>query len=271
MEPKDFITIAISACAFLVSLVSFIVSRRSKKQEDERKEHEDERALRLLMNDTVSNIRTARIEQAKYFTEHGLTAGAVFGLFNYQINSLVRLAVYITERIPALVTDIEFSTLADAFAWTGDRQKAHQYWEAAITASKDEYYETVNRRDFANFLFASGNVGAGREQYKKALDLSPISDDTSKYMTGYTYRMWGWNERAAGNELSAKDYFDKAAEAYRTISVEGMRAFLMAELDQARQTQSTAIPEPKPGQPPLGPMTTDWAAALLKSSGTGEH
>src|SRR5271166_6754475 len=104
----------------------------------------------------------------------------------------------------------------------------------AIAASKDRYYEIINRRDFANFLFLNGNVGEGRDQYKKALDLSPISDDVSKYQTGYTYRMWGWNERAAGNELSARDYFDRAAEAFRTISVEGVRASALADLDQVR-------------------------------------
>jgi tetratricopeptide (TPR) repeat protein len=257
MEPKDYITIGISACAFLVSLVSFIVSRRSKKQEDERKEHEDERTLRSLMNDTINNIRTARIEQAKYAAGHGQKDQLVIGQFNYQINSLARLAVYITERIPGLVTDIEFATLADAFNWTGDRQKARQYWENAIATSKDQYYEIVNRRDYANFLFLSGNVGAGREQYKKALELSPITDDTSKYMTGHTYRMWGWNERAAGNELTAKEYYDKAAEAYTTISVEGMRAFAMADLEQARLTTSAAIPSPKPGEVPPGPAIAD--------------
>jgi tetratricopeptide (TPR) repeat protein len=159
--------------------------------------------------------------------------------------------------------------LADAFAWTGDREKARQYWEAAVTASKDEYYKIVNRRDYANFLFASGNVGAGREQYKIALDLSPISDDTSKYMTGYTYKMWGFNERAVGNELSAKDYFDRSAEAYKTISIEGMRAFAMTDLEQARQTPSATIPAPKPGEPPPGPAIPDWAE-MLKSVSPGK-
>src|SRR5215472_9882791 len=127
MEPQDLITIAISTCAFLVSLVSFIASRRSKKQEDQRIAHEDERVLRSLMNETISNIRNARIEQAKYILDHG--QNAVSGLFNYQINSLVRLAVYIAEQIPSLVSDVEFATIADAFAWTGNWEKARQYWD----------------------------------------------------------------------------------------------------------------------------------------------
>jgi len=265
MEPKDYITIGISACAFLVSLVSFIVSRRSKKQEDARKEYEDERNLRSLMNETINNIRTSR----KYIAQHGQKDQMVIGQFNYQINSLARLAVYITERIPGLVTDIEFATLADAFNWTGDRQKARQFWENAIAASKDEYYGIVNRRDYANFLFLSGNVGAGREQYKKALELSPISDDTSKYTTGYTYRMWSWNERAAGNELTATEYYNKAAEAYTTISVEGMRAYAMADLEHARLTTSTTTPPPRLSEAPPSPAIPD-RAEMLKSFSRGK-
>jgi ABC-type multidrug transport system fused ATPase/permease subunit len=91
MEPKDFITIVISVCAFVVSLVGFIVSRRSQRQESARKEHEDERTLRSLMNETISNIRNVRIEQAKYQNEHfgkDSNTNIVLNLFNYQINSL---------------------------------------------------------------------------------------------------------------------------------------------------------------------------------------
>jgi len=258
MEPKDFITLAISLAAFVLSLVATIFSLSNKK-------HEDERSLRSLMNVTIGNIRSSRIDQAKYRNEHygkGQNVELVLNvlsLYNYQINSLTRLAVYVAEKIPTLVTDIEFATLADAFAWTGDRQKGKQYWEAAIAASKDRYYEIINRRDFANFLFLNGNVGEGRDQYKKALDLSPISDDVSKYQTGYTYRMWGWNERAAGNELSARDYFDRAAEAFRTISVEGVRASALADLDQVRNTPPTAVPQPMPGEPAAELMKTNRA------------
>lgn len=247
MEPKDFITLAISMismAAFLLSLVATISSRSNKK-------YEDERNIRSLMNATIGNIRTVRIEQAKYQLEHygEENINFVLSMFNYQISSLARLAVYLSDRIPTLVTDIEFATLADAFAWIGDHQKGYQYWEAAIAASRDTYYEIINRRDFANFLFATGNVGLGRDQYKKALDLSPITNDISKNQTGYTYRSWAWNERVAGNELSANDYFNKSAEAYNTISVEGIRAFVIAELNKIRATPSTAIPRLKPGEP----------------------
>jgi tetratricopeptide (TPR) repeat protein len=249
MQLKDYLTIAVAVLAVVVSVIALIVSTRKQ-------DTEDERTLRSLLNDTISQIHNARIDQAKYRGEHkgAEYVEVVAGLYNYRINSAARLAVYAAEKIPSLVTDIELATIAGAFAWTGDQQKGLQYWEAAIAKSKDRYYEIVNRRDYANFLFTIGNIGAGRDQYKKAIDLSPISDDTSKYTTGYTYRMWGVNERAMGNDLSAKEYFDRAAEAYKAISVEGFRALALADLDRLQQMSSKAISELQPGQPPPTPI-----------------
>jgi len=180
MENKDYITISVSILAFLLSLIATTLALRNKK-------HDDERNLRSLLNDSISKLRTIRIEQAKYRVENEGKKNIDFvaGLFNYQINSLARLAVYISEQIPRLVTDIEYATIADAFGWTGDQQKARQYWEVSISNSRDKYYEIINRRDYANVLFTFGSVGEGRDQYEKALKLSPISDDTSKNLTGY--------------------------------------------------------------------------------------
>lgn len=124
MELKDVVTLVISSSAFLLSLIATIVSQRNKALEEER-------TLRSLLNDVIGKIRAARIDQAKYRADNKIRIGTdhnvdvVIGLFNYQINSLARLAVYITEKIPKLVTDIELSTIADSFAWIGDQQKAN--------------------------------------------------------------------------------------------------------------------------------------------------
>jgi tetratricopeptide (TPR) repeat protein len=252
MEFKDLLTLAISLSAFLLSLIATTISLRNRAQEEER-------TLRSLLNDVVSKIHGARIDQAKYRADNQGREGkeqnidSAITLFNYQINSLARLAVYITAKIEKSVTDIEFATIASAFAWTGDQHKATQYWESAISASKDKYSQIVNRRDYAHYLFTTGNVGEGRNQYIKALELSPVADDWSKHTTGYTYRMWGVNEHMTGNDVSAQDCFNKAAEAYRTISLERIRTFGLVDLERARQRASGAIPEPRPGEPPIGP------------------
>jgi hypothetical protein len=62
MEAKDFITIAISVAAFMLSLIATFVTLRNKK-------YEEERTLRSLLSDAIAQIHTARIDQAKYQSE----------------------------------------------------------------------------------------------------------------------------------------------------------------------------------------------------------
>ncbi len=250
MEAKDYLPIAISVLGFIFSLFATGYSFRHKK-------YEEERAARAQLNETVGKIIGARIDHAKYLNEHpdvrdNFTTSNVLGSINYQINSFARLAVYVTERIPQLVTDIEFAAIADAFAWTGDQIKAQEYWRAAVSNSKDRHYEILNRRQFANYLFTIGDLGAGRDQYKRALELTPVKDDYSKYMTGYTYRMWAVNEAQVGNGKSASDHFELAEEAYKTISVEMMRNEAFADLDKMRKFDFKLGMEIKPGALPAG-------------------
>jgi hypothetical protein len=59
---KDYLPILISAFAFLISLGSFVLSVNSSK----RQSFEEQRVLRSSLNDVISKIFAARIDQAKY-------------------------------------------------------------------------------------------------------------------------------------------------------------------------------------------------------------
>ncbi len=258
METKDYLTIVISLIALLTSVVATVLSLRKKN-------YEEERTSRLQLNDTIGKIIGTRIEHAKYATDHpdvetNFATSAVLGTINYQMNSFARLAVYIAEKIPHLVTDIEYATVADAFGWTGDQPKALQYQNAAIEKSKeisrsdDKHSEVFNRRSFANYLFTIGNVGAGREQYESALRLTPVKDDYSKYVTGYTHRMWGTSEGYASFPDEANDHFNKAEATYKTISNENIKNPALNDIAQVRQAIQYRGNVPiKPGSLPMGP------------------
>jgi hypothetical protein len=83
MELKDLLTVAISLSAFLLSLIATTISLRNRAQEEER-------TLRLLLNDVVGKIHGALIDQAKYRADNQGREGkeqnvnAAIGLFNYQ-------------------------------------------------------------------------------------------------------------------------------------------------------------------------------------------
>jgi tetratricopeptide (TPR) repeat protein len=246
MELKDVLTIAISVAAFALSLIAAVLTLQRKRLEEERTQ-------RVLLSEAIGKIIAGRSEHAKFYAEHpdadqNNAMSAVIGMYNYQINTFARLAVYIAEKIPQLVSDIEYSIIADAFGWTGDQTQALKLWEITINRSKDNYYAMLNRRTFANYLFRIGNVGGGREQYKIALSLSPPNDDYSKFTTGWIYGMWGYDELALGNRKSATDLFGSADEAFSTMSVsaEQLRQYGWQKLQAGKQ----ALNQPASGLPP---------------------
>jgi hypothetical protein len=251
MEPKDVLTLTISIAAFALSAVATVLTLQRKRVEEERSQ-------RALLSEAIGKIVASRTEHAKFYTEHpnadeNTAMSAVLGMYNYQINAFARLAVYMTEKIPQLVSDIEFSIIADAFGWTGDQAQALKFWEITIRQSKDNYYAILNRRTFATYLFRIGNVGGGRDQYKTALTLSPVADDNSKYMTGYTYGMWGYDELSLGNRKSAADLFASADEAFSTMSAEQSKKYGLQKLEAGKQALRKPDADLTPGAAVMNP------------------
>jgi hypothetical protein len=258
MELKDVLAVTISVAAFALSLIATVVTLQRKRVEEERTQ-------RALLSEAIGKIIAGRAEHARFATEHPdaktAAAGTVLGQYNYQINSFARLAVYVTEKIPHLVSDIEYSVIADAFSWTGDQSQALKFWDVTINHSKDAYYEILNRRSFANYLFKLGNAGGGRDQYQLALKLSPVKDDNSKYMTGFTYGMWAYDELSLGNRRSASERFDNAVEAFTTISVEQVKKYALQLLDDGRQALLEPEAELTPQAAPRMPLSRTAEAA----------
>lgn len=267
MEPKDYLPILISAFAFLVSLGSFTLSFASSK----RQTFEEQRVLRSSLNDVISRIFSARIEQAKYiqlnpnWMNNDLTI-AVNNVYTSQLNSYARLAVYITEKIENLVTDVELATIAETFSGTGDHASATQYWEAAIHRVQNKNLEVQYRRNYATYLFGTGNIGAGRQEFQRAIDLFPESDDISQAQNGATYKFWGLNELRAKNKTMSDNYFAYAEDSYKSISRDDIKAPVLADLASV----VTKTREPKPDaltQINLGSAQTAAAVATAESSG----
>ncbi|MGC1886086.1 MAG: hypothetical protein WA709_08320 [Stellaceae bacterium] len=95
---------------------------------------------------------------------------------------------------------MELATIAETFSGTGDHASATQYWEAAIHRVQNKNLEVQYRRNYATYLFGTGNIGAGRQEFQRAIDLFPESDDISQAQNGATYKFWGLNELRAKNK-----------------------------------------------------------------------
>jgi hypothetical protein len=258
MEAKDFIAIVISLVALLFSIGATVFSLRKKK-------YEDRRIARNVLGETLGKITSARVDQARFASENkdsldNIHVQNVFNSIDFQKNALVRLAVYITDEFPDIATDIEYGIIADSFAASGDRVQGARYWQIAIDKSLGQHFEVYNRRAFGLYLFGDGNVGDGRAQFKKAIELCPPNNDILKYDNGKTHIMLALCERAVGNTKTANESFALAEEAFSTISIENARVHALKELEGARLPRADLHGHLKPGtehllRPPPFPDT----------------
>jgi hypothetical protein len=254
MELKDILTLILALIAIAVSLYTFYTTNQNKKVEDER-------TWRALLHDTVRRIQETIIDQQKSFLTHyrgdphAFESSNLSDAFAFQLQSLARLAVYISAQIPELVSDVEFAIIANTFARMRDQQ-ASKYWKKSIEVSKKVYNksnEITHRRLYAQHLFRIGNIGEGREEFARALKLCSIKDDYSRNMFGTTCIVLAMSERSTGSEKSANEAFDRAAEAYEGISNERMKQFALDRLARARAStvgpRRPSVPPP-PAPPP---------------------
>jgi tetratricopeptide (TPR) repeat protein len=270
MEPRDYLAIGVSVLAIVVSIIALIVSTRKKDKEDER-------MLRLSLNEVIGKIIASRVDQAKYFNDHPIMmantpAGMVQRLLAAQISAFSRLASDIAVQIPHLVTDVEYATIASSLGATGDQHKAMEFWDKAVKTSKERFYEVKNRQDFAVYLFAIGELEKGRDEFKKTLSIASGGDDISKYMTGYTYMLQGMSERAVAYNENATRYFGDAQQAFNTISnsAAGQRAAALADLAQFQLAESNVIPKLVTGAPSSSPspqIANRWDDLMKSAAG----
>lgn len=212
--------LAISIVAILVSVATAYLSLRLKKKEEER-------TKRTMLTDTATKILAARMESLTRPTH-------LLEQINAQIIQLASLAVYLTTRIPHLVTDMDYVIIADAFGTTQDLGKARDFFQLAIKTSTVDSRQLTNRRSYAKFCFVYGDVGTGRVEYQKALDKVPPNDDLLRHAYGYTHRMWGISEFQAGYPNEALKHVDMAEEVFSNISNEIVRQKAVQELGELR-------------------------------------
>jgi uncharacterized membrane protein len=64
MALKDILTIAVAIVAVIVSVIAFVVSARKTDEGYRRKNIEDERTLRLSLNEVIGKIISSRVDHA---------------------------------------------------------------------------------------------------------------------------------------------------------------------------------------------------------------
>lgn len=258
MDSKDVVNLLISTVALLLSGVATSVSISRGKREEERSKREEERTIRNQLSDILSKINSTNIENAKFFREAGTQDPALFQAVSSALNQqqafLLDEGMYLADRIPRLVSAVEYNTLALAHTNFGNMVNAEKLFKRAVEVSQDDYYRSLATRSYAFFLFSQRRFEDGRKSYRDALSLITASDNYSRYTNGYTYQQWAMNERSWANSWQrAEELFDSAKNEFNGIDAEAIR-------DQALQGLEQVKAGPGLGRPSQGPSLTSHGA-----------
>ncbi|HEX8456474.1 MAG TPA: hypothetical protein VF656_04055 [Pyrinomonadaceae bacterium] len=232
MEPKDVVTLIISSTALILSLISTVLTLRSKK-------YEVQRTIRDQVTELIGELIAIETERRKLAFDAGANKDELYfqtmSILNQKTSSLVRQAVYLINQEPLLITDIEYGTVAQSLTSAGDLPLADEYWRRAINASPSDYYKVLNRRGYAHFLFTQGRYEAGRKQFQEAVTVLDDTTDFNKLTNGYTYQGWMVSEAGVRQYDEAKRWYERSKATYESIANPAMKKDPLVSLEQARK------------------------------------
>ena len=243
MEARDFLALA----AIGISLWSLGVTYSQRSREMKR-------SVRSQMNALVVEIvKLLRSDPQQTDTDAGDSGQAQRAIL------LTRQAVYLSNQEPKLITDIEFSTIAQGLWVAGDFQLAEQFWRKSIDTASSDFMKVVGRRGYAMYLFGLGKIEEGRRQYSLGLEIADNSTDINKAMNAQTYMLWLESE-------ARNSFWDDALQKYQRAKgiIESMGSFQLRQAgkEMVEKLRERWIPVHGLGQGPiptdLAPPDTSW-------------
>jgi tetratricopeptide (TPR) repeat protein len=257
MALKDFASVLISALALLVSALGAAFSITRGKYEERHAEAEERRTLRTQLSDVLSRILETTVENAKIF--YSTADGdpnyrqAISIALGQRQTVLLHQAMYLADKIPELVTAVEFNTLAATTAEAGQLIEAEQYHKKAIETSSNDVYKSRATRSYAVFLFSQRRFEEGREQFRKAVSLLSGGNNLVRYDNGISYQFWGWNECNVANAAKrAEELFESAQNEFNGIDIEPIRRKALQDLENAKNSSRAPAAYPRPASAGAG-------------------
>jgi tetratricopeptide (TPR) repeat protein len=244
MEPKDYIAIGaavISSCSFVVSYITW-----------RQKSAETQRTMRNQVTETIAKLDTVFAEWDKLNYENTEKRNDPYfvgrrSFLNGQKRFIAKHALYLMEQIPELITDFEYSRVADAFNSIGDFEQANKLYKKAIDTAESDYYKSICTRGYGRSLFAQGLIEKGRSQFKDAVSLVSANNDVNRFHTAETYQRWAVAEADAQNLDEAKEKLNKARDIYLTINSTRQKDDGLANLKEIENRIFPNPPKPTNG------------------------
>lgn len=245
--------------AVLISVVSATIAVGSAVFSFRQRAHEGKRALRSQLIDTISKLiefegqaieLNYEIERGQNSPTEDRALRSKRNVLSEQRRAIAELAVFIFNELGgSKVADVEYATVARAFAAASDPEQASYYWNQAINMSNQTTYRTKLLGMYGDFLFGIDQKH-GREKYSAAentidKNASPRVRDLICWEKVHILSRWAVREARVGSKENFEAIFERARVACGSITDSNLRRqgeqnilpLARKEIDEATQTQ----------------------------------
>lgn len=194
MIHKERITVAISLIALGLSVFATVKGEFDASAERDR-------SMKIQLSDTLSRINQLGLRNAEALRDYADDPAylqMVSGILNQENAFLLNQATYLANQIPALVSSVEYNTIAVAYANAGQMLQAERFHQLALSKPESPYLSSLARRSYAWFLFTQGRVEEGRQSFRQALAEIGGQGDLAHFTNVVTYQSWAEVEYNSG-------------------------------------------------------------------------
>jgi tetratricopeptide (TPR) repeat protein len=200
------VSVLISFLALLFSFGTTAVSYYRVRQQDI---HDARTELRGLLQ-RLSAIPKENVEIQKNHTAD--VSNLLLGMLNAESSLIANQADEVINRIPDHVSAIEYVVVAQALILHGNVGEAQKLFERAVSVARNPYEEFAAVRGYAQLLFTTGNPEAGREMFRRALNIN------EKYPTIFSYQLQYNNAETEFAWASSEYYIKQCLEAQKHMN-----------------------------------------------------
>lgn len=229
MENK--LSTILSAAALIVSIISATIAFQLQRSDSQR-------TARDQLSKTVTELINLNMKNRSAWNTAPKNRDATYyqevSSIPQMAASITRQAVFLVNSGPEIVTDVDYVAIAQGLMIVGDNVLADTYMQNAIRKSPSDFYRIINLRGYADFLFGQGKHELAREKYHEALKVFNNDTDFNKMTNGYTYQMWMNSEFYNGFPAEAELQYQRALNAYNSISNRTIKASNLNNLSQVR-------------------------------------
>jgi hypothetical protein len=199
----------------LVSVLALAFSFGTTLLSEKRLAREDDHAARTELRSLIQRLTTLpkeNFELTENYAKNPVAVQQLSGFINAENAVLSKQAAELTKQIANDVTAIEYYAIAVALANSGLSGQSGELVTRGLDAAKDAQEETTLLRQYGQHLFAIGELEAGRERYRQAMEVFRHYPEENADVVAqthlFTQMFWADAELAKGECREAWSHFD---------------------------------------------------------------